>query len=113
MKEELYLVTGASGFLGSAIVRLLIDRGKRVRVFVLPNDAGSSHIPSGAKRFVGNLLDRTSVAEFFNYDSSRFDAVVIHAASIITLDPAWNETVKSVNVDGTAHFIAECLAHHV
>ena len=35
MKKEIYLVTGAAGFLGSNVCRLLFARGKRVRGLVL------------------------------------------------------------------------------
>ncbi len=34
MKNTLYLVTGAAGFLGGTICRQLIERGDRVRGFI-------------------------------------------------------------------------------
>jgi len=36
------LVTGATGFLGSAVARLLLARGDRVRVLVQPSSAGAN-----------------------------------------------------------------------
>ena len=38
MNNKIYLVTGATGFLGGAICRQLIKSGEKVRAFVLPND---------------------------------------------------------------------------
>ena len=43
--EELYIVTGAAGFLGSTIVRQLVEKNKRVRAFVLPNDKSVEYLP--------------------------------------------------------------------
>lgn len=32
--SKVYMVTGATGFLGNRIVKMLLEEGKRVRVFV-------------------------------------------------------------------------------
>ena len=36
--NTMILVTGAAGFLGGTICRQLVERGDKVRAFVLPND---------------------------------------------------------------------------
>jgi dihydroflavonol-4-reductase len=38
MKNNIYLVTGAAGFLGSNICRQLIARGERVRALIMNGD---------------------------------------------------------------------------
>ena len=38
MSETLYLVTGAAGFLGSHVCHQLLERGEKVRAFVLDGD---------------------------------------------------------------------------
>ena len=51
------VVTGATGFLGSTICRQLIERGDKVRAFVLPNDKAMKHIPKEVEIFEGDLCD--------------------------------------------------------
>lgn len=50
--EMLYFITGAAGHLGSVITRLLINSGKEVRVFALPNE---KHISEKAKLYFGDF----------------------------------------------------------
>ena len=42
MSETLYLVTGAAGFLGSHVCHQLLERGEKVRAFVLDGDQQSN-----------------------------------------------------------------------
>ena len=53
--NTMYLVTGAAGFLGGTVCRQLIDRGDKVRAFVLPNDPAIKFVPEEAE-----LLKATS-----------------------------------------------------
>ena len=61
--EELYIVTGAAGFLGSTIVRQLINDNKKVRAFVLPNDSSAKYLPKNVDVIKGDLLDLNSLDE--------------------------------------------------
>ena len=57
--KKLYLLTGASGHLGSTLLKLLLDQNERVRVLVLPNE--ESFIPKGVEIIIGNVLDKDSL----------------------------------------------------
>ena len=62
MKENrIYLVTGAAGFLGGTVCRELIERGDRVRAFVLPNDPAMEFVPKEAEIVEGDLTDMDSL----------------------------------------------------
>ena len=59
MKDNtLFLLTGASGFLGSVICRQLVERGERVRAFVMPGDKAERYIPQGVEIVHGDLCNR-------------------------------------------------------
>lgn len=49
MSETLYLVTGAAGFLGSHVCHQLLERGEKVRAFVLDGDPAIKYIPKEAE----------------------------------------------------------------
>ena len=54
MKNVVYLVTGAAGFLGSNICTQLLERGDRVRAFVLEGDKSAKYIPEDVEIFYGD-----------------------------------------------------------
>jgi dihydroflavonol-4-reductase len=113
MKETMYLLTGAAGYLGSNMSRQLLEQGKKVRALVLNGDKARSHIPNGVEIVDGDLLDTASLEQFFTVDADEYDTVVYHMASWVALNPEWNEKVKAVNVDGTANILDMCIKHRV
>ena len=110
MRDTLYLVTGATGFLGSTICRQLIERGDKVRAFVLPNDKAMKHIPKEVEIFEGDLCDINSLEKFFKGPNG-MKTIVLHIASVVTVDPTYNQKVIDINVNGTKNIIDLCLSH--
>ena len=108
--KKMYLVTGAAGFLGGTICRQLIDRGERVRAFVLPNDPAIKFVPGEAEIVTGDLRDKESLEKFFTVPEDT-ETIVLHIASIVTVDPEYNQRVMDVNVGGTQNIIDLCVAH--
>ena len=49
MSNTLYLVTGATGFLGSTICRQLVERGDKVRGLALPNDKAVKYLANSKR----------------------------------------------------------------
>lgn len=107
-KNRIYLVTGAAGFLGSTVCRQLLERGERVRAFVLPNDKAMKYISDEAEIAEGDLTDKASLHRFFNVKPGT-DIHVIHCASIVTVNPDFNQKVMDVNVGGTQNIVDFCL----
>ncbi len=110
MSEAVYLLTGASGLLGGNILTTLLDEGARVRVLV--RDPSRVSVDPRAEVVVGDLLDRSALDAFFDV-ADRRDVVVIHAASIVTLNPNRDELVYRTNVGGTSNIIEKCIERGV
>ena len=97
------LVTGATGFVGANVARLLIAGGQRVRV--LARSASSLKALDGCAVDVvrGDIVDPASVAE-----AIRGCAQVFHVAADYRLwakDPA---EIYRTNVDGTRVVLEAC-----
>ena len=108
--KTIYLVTGAAGFLGGTICRKLIERGEKVRAFVLPNDPAEKYVPLEAQIVRGDLTDMDSLEKLFTVPEG-FETIVMHIASIVTVNPAFNQKVIDVNVGGTKNIIELCKKH--
>jgi dihydroflavonol-4-reductase len=98
--NEIYLVTGATGHLGITIVSQLIADGKKVRALALPGDKLNSRLPSQVEVCYGNVVDPSSLEDFFRVDPDT-DMYVIHAAGIVTTSLEYQQIVYDVNVKGT------------
>ncbi|MCL1941115.1 MAG: NAD-dependent epimerase/dehydratase family protein [Synergistaceae bacterium] len=112
MKNTIYLLTGAAGFLGSNVSRALIKQGKTVRTLVLPGDPAAPHVPREAEVIQGNLLDVGSLEKFFSAGSGT-DIVVLHCASLVTVSDEFSQKLYDINVGGTRNILDKCLEHRV
>jgi dihydroflavonol-4-reductase len=102
------LVTGATGFIGANVARLLVDRGDDVRVLVRPTSDRSNVSGLPVEVALGDLRDADAVRR-----AVRGCRRVFHVAADYRFwarDPS--ELYRS-NVDGTRHVMDACLAEGV
>lgn len=110
MASTIYLVTGAAGFLGSNVCSQLLERGERVRAFVLEGDKSAEYIPRDVEIIYGNLCDKSSLQPLFAVEDG-VETVCLHIASVVTVNPNYNKLSLDVNVGGTENIIDLCLEH--
>ena len=72
------LLTGASGFIGSVLLRKLLDQGRQVRVIIHNNPGDLESL--GAECFRADICDQDSLRPAFEGVES-----VFHLASLISL----------------------------
>lgn len=111
-RNRIYLVTGAAGFLGSNVCRQLVNNGERVRAYVLPGDASAKYLPEGVEVVYGDLLDIRALERFFEVKNNE-EVIVLHIASIVTVNPEYSKKVMDVNVSGTENIVSLCKKHKV
>jgi dihydroflavonol-4-reductase len=112
MTKQLYLLTGAAGYLGSNISRALVEQRKDMRALVLEGDPGAKLVPLEAEIITGDLLDEDSLEKFFTVNEGT-EVIVIHCASMVTVSPELTPKLYAVNVNGTKNIINKCIAHKV
>lgn len=101
-------VTGASGRLGSALVRALLDRGDVVRVLEVGVGTPVSLVGLAIEIMHGSVLDFDAVAAAVDGVD-----VVYHLAARVDLDRDRDGSVHAVNVEGTRRVAEACLARGI
>jgi nucleoside-diphosphate-sugar epimerase len=99
------LVTGAAGFVGSAVVRRLVAGGDEVHALVRRDDAARRMDAAGARVFLGSIGDPNEVAT-----AARSCKLAVHAAAIAS-HRASPRALSWTNVAGTENVLRA--ARHV
>jgi len=94
------LVTGATGFIGSAVVRRLLARGRAVRALVEPGAPTANLDGLDVEQVTGNILDQPGLERAM----AGCDAVY-HLAAIYRLWTPDERLVYDVNVEGTKNVL--------
>ncbi len=98
------LVTGATGFVGSAVTRRLLQRGEEVRVLVRPGSVECNLRDLPVARAVGDLTDPDSLARALRGCRSLF-----HVAADYRLWVPRPQPMYATNVEGTRQLMRAAL----
>jgi dihydroflavonol-4-reductase len=93
---EPILVTGASGFVGSAVLRAAIGRGAKARALVRPTSPTKNLEGLGCEAVVGDMTDPVSMAAALKGVHTLFHVAADYR--LWTRDPS---ELRRANVDGT------------
>jgi nucleoside-diphosphate-sugar epimerase len=96
-------VTGGNGFLGSALVKALLQRGDQVRTLVRREPAAAEMRALGAQPLIGDLTNPDSCQGLVETGD-----VVFHAAARVDMTGRWEEFQRTT-IDGTRNLLAAAL----
>lgn len=105
------LITGATGFLGSYIIKRLVEEGKQVKAIYRTRKLPfyiSGMIEKNIEWVKGDVLDKGSLSLAMKKVDS-----IIHAAGIVSFIPEDRRKMYEVNVKGTANMVNEALTKRI
>lgn len=100
------LVTGASGFVGTHLVRYLVERGISVHALVRKTSQVESLEALNATLVYGDVRDKASLVRIFE-QSPDIDTV-FHLASVLTPVSVDDRLYWDINYQGTQHLLDVC-----
>ncbi len=103
MKGDLTFVTGATGFIGSHVVRLLLQRGDRVRIFARNSSRRANIKGFKCEIVVGDLKDSMSLERCVQGCRR-----VFHVAADYRLWARTPQEIYDSNVAGTRNLLSAC-----
>jgi dihydroflavonol-4-reductase len=103
MSEELTFVTGATGFVGSHVVRQLLRRGDRVRILARNSSRKSNIEALGCEVAIGDLRDPMSLLRCVQGCGR-----VYHVAADYRLWARNPQDIYDNNVGGTRNLLSAC-----
>lgn len=110
--RRIYIITGANGHLGYAIVKKMCVEEAEIRAFVLPNENPQRLVEFGCKIFFGNVCNKEDLDPLFA-NSNNAEVVVIHCAGLISIASRVSKLVYDVNVNGTKNVVDKCVEYKV
>jgi dihydroflavonol-4-reductase len=111
------LVTGGTGFIGSYIIKQLVEKGYAVRAlrrstslipFYIPGEIFNNPSTGSVEWVEGDVLDVVSLEEAMNGVEN-----VIHCAAIISFFRKDKDAMYKINIEGTANVVNIALEKNV
>ena len=101
MSEKISLVTGATGHIGYALLKELVDSGEKVRILIRKDSKQFDGIE--CEKVYGDVTDLDALLKAFEGVD-----VVYHLAGIIDINADQEDMIWSVNVGGTKNVVKAC-----
>lgn len=100
------LVTGATGFVGSYLLRELLKKGVKVRALKRENSSMAlvQDLPGTPEWVTGDVTDLGAME-----DAVEGMSHVCHCAALVSFHPGDTDKMMKINVEGTANVVNLCL----
>ena len=102
------LLTGATGFIGSAILRQLLERGYEVRTLIRPTSDQKNISGLGCEIYFGNLNDKRSIER-----AMKNCQILMHVAGDYRIWSNNLEEITKTNVIGTQNVMIAAIASKI
>jgi len=102
------LVTGADGMLGSNLVRMLLEKGFQVSVFLFIYTKANTLNDLKIKRYYGDITIPHSLDQAFKEND-----IIIHAAASTSIWPVRSKKTRNINIVGTQNIINKALQFQI
>lgn len=108
--EPLVLITGATGFVGSYLSRLLLKKGYRVRSLKRADSKMDmlGKVANQIEWITGDVLDIVSLE-----DAMEGVDHLYHCAAMVSYDPKYRQRMMDINVEGTANVVNVALFREI
>jgi dihydroflavonol-4-reductase len=111
--KKIYIVAGATGFVGNNITRMLAERGETVYAFARSKEKVSSVFPNcNAKFFYGDIRDKSALDKMFDSKDAKY--VFINAAAVVLIEgnkKMYGE-MADININGVKNVIECCIENN-
>jgi dihydroflavonol-4-reductase len=97
------VVTGAAGYLGNTLIRMLNQQGTKPKAFLYPETDRRGLKGSHIVPVEGDLLDLSSLKQAFEGADT-----VYHCAAHISIVPGEEKQLYNINVKGTENVLTAC-----
>lgn len=110
LKNKRILVTGGGGFIGSSMVKFLVEKGLKVRAFDLSEQLSINPLPKDAEVYKGSVLD---VNDLMN--AMRGCDFVIHLAAKLGVKRTEDHRLDclNINIQGTVNVLEACVRDNI
>jgi nucleoside-diphosphate-sugar epimerase len=105
--DDRILVTGATGLVGSHLIRALVKCGKNVKALYRSSIPQFENLDK-IEWVRGDILDVSSLE-----DAMQGTTKVYHCAAIVSFNPKQKKLLHATNIEGTANVVNACLEANV
>lgn len=107
-----YLVTGGASQLGEHLVKMLIEKGNKVRILIGPDDDESIFDGLDVEIFRGETFLKDTMKDFFAVENPR-ECILVHADERVSLSSSVDLLMRRVNVSGAINVIDVCIKNKI